>query len=630
MNYSGITTNPYAYILGMAKGDLKQLIWGGLLFDPHSHNPQSPMPVGQIMRMNVLNPFDDNEKALHDMCMRAEIFIQGLDHDRTCYINFLNIDTSEANIEQESYQDLYNSFIQWKGGKGLYEGDNPYPRPIGITFDDGTFETGILHVKYPYADYQDYQVPVTFGENAEIDEILNQSYANINKPSIEGSIPFWPVFTAEDGFKTLADMPRLAFQNFQEGTISPGENVTSVSIRGVGTVESLILDSGETVTPSYHGEDGDSFFVEAMIYRNWDHGGFLAGKEVVPEKWGSWLPGYGVYDYAYPDAHSVEGAMYGEPGRLNIAYLKALQYHKLILELYPNVSYIQNAPVWMTVRNVWMCVDVVFNTNTQDYEERYKLISNENDRDSMPFIFGGQYTPEGRPDNSSDFNSNNEFNWEGFTLAAETAWDYNWANIGGNVNTGGDSNLCGRFQWNIGSKFGSIEYPDAYLDDISHISIYNVNRITFNGTDIANLTDKYTYFESADIGRMNDFGEGEQFVVWPCAVLDFGVPGWIASGTDWIPIASNGEMSNLCIIYQPAFPPNEGDDKTGIYRWMEEGMEGWIQEKIEGHGEPNSLEDIKGWFDEDGLIVRTEATLSWLQPWQTGNVYNGWPGPVGQ
>ena len=57
---NAIPTNPYEIAIAIAKGDIKYLIGAGLIFDPGTHNPQGPEPVGQVM---MINCYDGDDPA---------------------------------------------------------------------------------------------------------------------------------------------------------------------------------------------------------------------------------------------------------------------------------------------------------------------------------------------------------------------------------------------------------------------------------------------------------------------------------------------------------------------------------------------------------------------------------------
>jgi hypothetical protein len=127
-----------------------------------------------------------------------------------------------------------------------------------------------------------------------------------------------------------------------------------MAIRGLSRPESIKLENGEQAYPDYHGEDGDSFLVECAVYRD----PVSEHDFIIPDVFKSWHS----LDYETPDPRCES---------------------RLVIEVYPNVGYIQDTMCWMTVRKVYNCV-----SGNVDDGFVYALYTDENNRENMPFIEG--------------------------------------------------------------------------------------------------------------------------------------------------------------------------------------------------------------------------------------------------
>lgn len=356
----GIATNPYDAMMSIAKGDLRQIIWGGLIFDPGTHNPDDPTPVGNIMRMNLVVD-DSGQKIANKM---AVFFNSGQNIPGGRYgAIVLDIDCAYPN-------EIADTVHNWEGWQQCdflingYFGPQDAGKECFVIFDDDSYTSGQF---YYWAEDAGWDCHVTFGEDAELDAILENSETTENYNRAAENLE-WPVqalgaihtVRSSDGeydtcYYGTAEVPRISFNNYPEGVDSPGETIVTFGIRGLQVVESIELENGETAVADYHGDDGDSFLVECAIYRN---------------------PDFNL-DEPYP----IDPSLFRAWRQRDVLNGDPYANSRIVIEVYPNVAYIQNSQCWMAIRKVYRCVEV-------DGNFVYTLYTDENNRENMPFIYG--------------------------------------------------------------------------------------------------------------------------------------------------------------------------------------------------------------------------------------------------
>ena len=551
MNYSGITANPYSYLLGMAKGDLKQLIWGGLLFDPHSHNPQSPMPVGQIMRINMNMP-DRNIVA------RGTIFIQGWGWDLLFNPIFIEFDylAGDGFIDGEyAVGDIYDWLIKYYGGQNIPYIDNS---TVHLTFSDNTYKSGVLNINYnggdpdcPLPEYHS-QWEVTFGEDPDLDVIIDEGGPmSISKASENEN---WPI--PSESFVTTSNMGNLAFYEYINDVVI-GNLRSNVPIVGLEEVESITLEDDTVVYPDYHGDDGDSYFVKCAVARNWSTNGVL--NDAIDEQ----------------TQYNIGMDFSNIKGYRNSNYIESLSqfdgvdprpYAYLVLELYPNVEYIQNSPVWMVVRKVFISIqgDVINGL-------KYRLVTTENNKSNMPFIYGGPWTKNG------PINQDYQLDDNGQTIHDFSGDDLPWMVQSEYASNG--RGLAGVWKWNIG------QWIDMFFDE--------------NGCAEATIY-------GADYGRLDDYPWGgdpdyEDNMDYTCYVIvargsnivdENSTETWMTSDNELI--GQNGLVNNFIVC---------GVDAETYSRWIDEGdFNGWKMEKEEELMHAMTLDDFFDYIIPQGWL----------------------------
>lgn len=455
-----IATNPYEALMNISKGDLRQIIWGGLIFDPGTHNPDDPTPVGNIMRMNLV--VDDSGQKIAN---RMAVFFnsgQNIPGGRYGAI-VLDIDCAYPN-------EIADTVHNWEGWQQCdflisdYFGPQDAGKECFVIFDDDSYTSGQF---YYYAEEGGWDRHVTFGEDAELDAILDNSETTENFNRAMENME-WPVqetgvihtVKGPDGepydtcYYGTTDVPRISFNNYPEGVDSPGDTIITWGIRGLRRLESIELENGETAVADYHGEDGDSFLVECAIYRSPE---FNNDYPIDPSLFRAWRQ-RNVYDGDY-DANS-----------------------RIVIEVYPNVAYIQNSQCWMAIRRVYRCMEV-------DGNFVYTLYTDENNRENMPFIYG----------------KNLWWHWTDPDSAITPAWDLeegepNYNPDGHMMTSYGEfvESLYGDW-WNfkIGDYIGSIDIMDEtggplfdeefYPAGSNEMRLYKINEFSIDGVNYEDL-----------------------------------------------------------------------------------------------------------------------------------------------
>ena len=453
----GITTNPYDAMLSIAKGDLKQIIWGGLLFDPGTHNPEASLPVGKFMRMNIRIPGED---PADDVMARATIFIQGWGWDLLFNPLFVDIDSANFN-----WNDQFNWLIAFYGGQNV-----PYPdgSTMYVIFDDDTYTSGTLSINDNTDDWHD-NITVTFGEDAELDAIIDESAEQFSYDRTYITGDNWPI-PDDDYNMTNKYMGALAFYQYTDD-VAIGNLLSAVSVKGLEELESITLEDDSIATADYHGEDGDSKLVRCAVARDWGTNGVLGDTGIYL----NWYRGYRNSDYI-SSLSDFDGA---DPR----------SFSTIVLELYPNVACIQGAPFWMVVRRVYISVE-----GDEVSGLKYRLVTDENNVNNMPFIYGGPWTKNGSIG-------------EDYPLYVEEGMDYHdfsadeniWTVVSTPTNNG--RGLQGTWKWDIGAWMGEVrdensENPAVFYEGVNP----QLNDVAWEGNPEYEDNMDYTHYVIVDTG----------------------------------------------------------------------------------------------------------------------------------